>query len=83
MNDFKTFSEVFTHSEGSKVITTSKKESDSFVLTLDRVDMIRYIAMVDSKTPNDVLNDIILDEFMRIILPAKNKSSNLPTPENE
>ena len=83
MNDLIHDSKEITQSIGSKVITTSKKESDSFLLTEESLDMIRYIASVDSKSPNDVLNDIILNEFMRTVLKPDPTMSNTVPPKKE
>lgn len=83
MNESNALSQDFTQGVGSKIITTSKKESDVFVLTEESVDLIRYIALVDRKTPNDVLNDIIVNEFMRTVLKPDPTMSNKIPPEKE
>ena len=76
MNDFTANSKEITQSEGSKIITTSKNENETFFLTEESLDLIRYIALVDSKSPNDVLNDIIVTEFVRTVLKPDPTMSN-------
>ena len=81
--DLKDIFGKITQREGSKVFTTSKNKSDTFLLTEESLDMIRYIALVDSKTPNDALNDIIVNEFMRTVLRPDPTMSNSTPPEKE
>ena len=81
--DLKELSDKITQREGSKVFTTSKNESDTFLLTEETLDMVRYIALVDSKSPNDALNDIIVNEFMRTVLKPDPTMSNNSSPEKE
>lgn len=83
MRDLDQDLKEITQRLGSKVITTSKKEIDTFLLTEESLDMIRYIALVESKTPNDVLNDIIVNEFMRTVLKPDPTMSNTTPPKKE
>jgi hypothetical protein len=81
--DLKELSDKITQREGSKVFTTSKNESDTFLLTEETLDMVRYIASVDSITPNEVLINAIEYEFMRTVLRPDPTMSNSTPPEKE